>query len=177
MIQMKACAICKKSKSFEEYNKGCGKYKLDNRCKACKKLLYKQHRISILEKKKFDYHENGGREREVATASTLEGYLKRLARLNVKDRRELDWTVLLELWEEQEGLCAITHSSMTHIAGKGRQRDNVSIDRIDSSLGYTKDNIQLVRYAVNMMKHELSMEEFIELAREVVDGSSKKKKE
>lgn len=36
---------------------------------------------------------------------------------------------------------------------------NVSIDRIDSSIGYKEDNIQLVCHIVNLMKHDLSIEE------------------
>lgn len=45
----------------------------------------------------------------------------------------------------------------------------ISIDRIDSSLGYTHDNIQLVIYRTNMMKSNLSTEDFISLCREIAN--------
>ena len=39
-----------------------------------------------------------------------------------------------------------------------------SIDRIDSSKGYIKNNIQLVGWIVNQAKSDLSNKEFIEMA-------------
>ena len=48
---------------------------------------------------------------------------------------------------------------MTHIYNKGRISTNLSIDRIDSLKGYTKDNIQLVCHLCNLMKSNLSMNE------------------
>lgn len=42
-------------------------------------------------------------------------------------------------------------------------RGNASIDRIDSNLGYTKDNIQCVLKSINMMKGTLTQDEFIKL--------------
>lgn len=66
--------------------------------------------------------------------------------------------VLLDLWKEQDGKCAITGLQMTHISGEGRVPTNVSIDRIDASAGYTRDNIQLVCVQVNRMKQELDLD-------------------
>ena len=48
-------------------------------------------------------------------------------------------------------------------------KQNLSIDRIDSFKGYEKDNIQLVDKRINMMKGSLSNEEFIELCTKVAD--------
>lgn len=45
----------------------------------------------------------------------------------------------------------------------------VSIDRIDSSFGYLKENIQLVDKRVNMMKQSYSQEEFILVCKAVAD--------
>ena len=39
---------------------------------------------------------------------------------------------------------------------------NISIDRINSDLGYTKDNIQLVSAMINRMKSDLTSKEFID---------------
>lgn len=43
----------------------------------------------------------------------------------------------------------------------GRSLGTVSVDRIDSSIGYTKENIQLVHKDLNSMKLDFSQEEFI----------------
>ena len=46
-----------------------------------------------------------------------------------------------------------------------RYSGNLSIDRIDSKVGYTKDNIQIVLKEVNLMKNTLSHEEFIKICK------------
>ena len=48
---------------------------------------------------------------------------------------------------------------MTYIHGSGKHTINASIDRIDPSKGYTKDNVQLVCSQVNMMKSNMEMDE------------------
>lgn len=73
--------------------------------------------------------------------------------------------VLEELWQEQGGKCAITGVEMTHVSGEGRVYTNVSIDRVDSTAGYTRDNIRLVCVIVNIMKHTMSDEELLEWCR------------
>lgn len=50
---------------------------------------------------------------------------------------------------------------MTYYKGKGRVPTNLSIDRIDSALPYTKSNVQLVCYQVNLMKSELSQSQLL----------------
>ena len=61
------------------------------------------------------------------------------------------------LWFSQGGLCAITGRNMTTERGEGTVYTNASIDRIDSSIGYRKDNIHLVCNIVNLMKNTLSV--------------------
>lgn len=51
----------------------------------------------------------------------------------------------------------------------GRTNTNVSIDRIDSSKGYTKDNIWLICSAVNFMKSNLNLEEFKQYYQAVIN--------
>ncbi|UVY48073.1 MAG: hypothetical protein [Bacteriophage sp.] len=48
---------------------------------------------------------------------------------------------------------------MTYYFDSGRVPTNLSVDRIDSSLGYIKGNIQLVCMAVNQMKSVLTVEQ------------------
>lgn len=45
----------------------------------------------------------------------------------------------------------------------------LSIDRIDSSKGYTRDNVVLVCSSINVMKNSHSIDEFINLCRSVVE--------
>lgn len=61
------------------------------------------------------------------------------------------------LWYKQEGKCYYSGIPMT-IEEVGRH--SVSLDRQDSSKGYTKDNVVLCSHAVNTMKSDLSIDEF-----------------
>lgn len=57
---------------------------------------------------------------------------------------------------------------MTTTQGNGTVWSNVSIDRIDSKLGYLDGNIQLTCVAPNKMKREMPQDEFVEWCRLVV---------
>ncbi len=71
---------------------------------------------------------------------------------------------VLEKFYEQEGRCALSGREMALVVGMGgrggKNRLALSIDRIDSWGNYTRDNIQLVCAALNLMKGDLSSDEF-----------------
>jgi len=46
---------------------------------------------------------------------------------------------------------------------------DASVDRIDSSIGYTKDNIQIVHKTINMMKRDIVQEEFIMFCKRIAE--------
>ncbi len=75
---------------------------------------------------------------------------------------DIDLEHLWQLWEDQNGKCALTGIPMTVIKGKGYVDTNISIDRIDSIQGYEIGNVQLVCYRVNSMKSAMKTEKFIE---------------
>lgn len=72
-----------------------------------------------------------------------------------------------ELYEEQEGLCALSGLSIGW--SKVGWDHTASIDRIDNSEGYYLENIQLVHKKINMMRGSLSVDEFLELCAAVIN--------
>ena len=68
---------------------------------------------------------------------------------------------LLQLFEEQKGLCAISGMPMTwghegqHGNSGNRRGTNISIDRIDSDLMYNPENVRLVCDRVNKIKSNM----------------------
>lgn len=78
-----------------------------------------------------------------------------------------------ELWCKQNGLCAISNLPMTYIFNNGRIPTNVSVDRIDSKKGYTRDNVQLVCMAINQMKSDLDNNTFYNLCKAVYMNAAK----
>lgn len=78
-----------------------------------------------------------------------------------KGREALSVEFMLEVYEQQGGLCAITGKKLTFIKkpGNGRVNTNASIDQIEAGGGYTEDNVQLVCDIVNRMKSDMDMQE------------------
>lgn len=101
-----------------------------------------------------------------ARISSLPKYLKYLQHNGTYrnwDRQAMTPEFLMSLWEKQRGLCVYTGIAMTHVPCGKREMmrfTNASLDRIDSSRGYTVDNVQLVCFWANTSKGCLSEEQF-----------------
>jgi len=97
-------------------------------------------------------------------------YARRRARDNDLD---IDITVddLMELWRKTDGRCVMSNKPMSLETGtvKNRNMMKVSIDRKDSTVGYTKNNIQLVCYMYNAGKNSSTDEETLEFWRSVIN--------
>lgn len=85
-----------------------------------------------------------------------------------------------DAWEQflkQDGRCALTGISLEISRSLNANTSNTaSLDRIDSALGYTKDNIQWVHKNINIMKHTFHQEDFITWCGLVVNYSKRKRK-
>lgn len=86
--------------------------------------------------------------------STIEGHCKDLTAKLKKRHTEVNvtWEFLVDLWNTQEGMCAITGKPMDLIKGNGRKLNSPSLDRIDNHKGYVMGNVRWVCDVVNMMK-------------------------
>ena len=102
--------------------------------------------------------------------NSLKGRLKRLvtgAKRSSKERGHLfdiGEEDVLACWIAQEGKCAYTGWDMSTISGDFRV---VSIERIDNSKGYLKDNFILVCWCANKARSTLPLDLFFELCKAV----------
>lgn len=87
----------------------------------------------------------------------------------------IDFDYLIKLYEDQNGLCAISNEPL-EISGDRYLSNMLSLDRINSSLGYEEGNVQWVCVKYNMMKAHATMEEFINMCRKVVEKANEQKK-
>jgi CRISPR/Cas system Type II protein with McrA/HNH and RuvC-like nuclease domain len=69
---------------------------------------------------------------------------------------------LIELWINQKGKCFYTGKEMNLKGYSNNLKTSMTVDRIDSSKGYIKDNIVLFCSIVNKIKQNLSIYELIE---------------
>lgn len=79
----------------------------------------------------------------------------------------IDFTILVEDLEIPS-YCPLLGLPITNIYGKGRQQTNASLDRIDSSKGYTKDNIQIISDLANRMKQDATPEQLVIFAKNIL---------
>lgn len=157
------CNKCKKWKSKH-------KFSIDNNslhqnrggvcseCKDCQRERYYHERQRLFE--------NDDVALRYKLQQALKGTRRRSKEKNIYNDLTLDY--LMYLWEKQDGKCALTGMQMTYKFYEGRVNTNLSVDRIDSAKGYSKDNVQLVCMAANQMKNDLSMEEFINMCASVL---------
>lgn len=66
-------------------------------------------------------------------------------------------------------VCPYLQVPLTFILGEGKQETNISLDRIDSTKGYVKGNVQVISKKANTMKSNASKEELLRFARSVLD--------
>lgn len=147
------CAVCGVTKPLDEFaphRKG-GYYKRTCRpCDSAKKAYYKH--------------------------SSPENYLySRLGRQN-KSQAKVEIKItkddLRELWDQQQGKCAVTGLHMTYFPRSQRHSTglNASVDRIDSTDIYRKGNVRLVCSRVNFMKGAGEDADMLWWCKQIIEG-------
>lgn len=108
--------------------------------------------------------------------STVEGYMRiRLSKTKYRAKIsnikfDLTFEYMLDLWNNQNGLCALTGTPMTVKAGLGHLPTTASTDKICSNGGYTVGNVRFICQAVNMMRQNFTDKEFVDWCKLVLNG-------
>jgi len=66
-------------------------------------------------------------------------------------------------------ICPIMGCKITNLYGHGRVQTNPSIDRIDPTKGYTKENIQIISDMANRMKQDATKEQLLAFAFGIIE--------
>jgi hypothetical protein len=144
----KNCSGCGKEQSYGRLDHYKSAVKGDWKCKSCSNHTNNfKGRVGPMPVTWFETKRKGGESR---------GY-----------QWDLTPEFILQLYEDQEGVCALTGWPIGW-AEKGLT-STVSIDRIDSSEGYLKENVQLLHKDVNMAKQQYSQDYFVEMCKAVAD--------
>jgi hypothetical protein len=81
----------------------------------------------------------------------------------------IDIKYLWELFQEQNGKCKLTGLDII-LPKTGKDICTASVDRIDSSKGYVKGNIQWVHQHINRMKNTFEQQHFIDMCKLVANN-------
>ena len=148
---MKVCFCCKKDKPYD--------------------LFFKHHQTVD------GYHSwckdcciEGNKRSRAKLNTTIEGRAKvflQNAQKSAAKRQQVFALAVSDIskcWEQQHGVCAYSGRQMTLEAG---YLETVSIERIDSGVGYTPENTILVCQAINRMKSDFSLTDFHMLCADV----------
>jgi hypothetical protein len=94
-------------------------------------------------------------------------FTKYFLRSNRKRTGDITIQDVWDLYEKQNRKCALSGISISF--NKTESGISASLDRIDSSKEYTKDNIQLVHKDVNTMKNKFNQTDFIKFCILIAD--------
>jgi hypothetical protein len=156
------CGICKIEKSLDNfYSNGCFKDGVKKYRTTCKECVKERANNKYHDEKDKTTHKRGLNPRNyVTTLLNKASHRKR--------NQTLDISYVMEIYEKQKGLCALSGREMTHITGEGRVWTNISIDRINSKLDYVKGNVQLTCLGPNIMKQNMTQSEFLEWCSDIL---------
>ena len=143
----RTCRHCEKVLLVSAFYTNAGKP--DSYCKCCRILVDKQ----------LNSKSSASRMRSLLTAA-------RTRARNSHWDFNLTKDFLLGLWGKQEGRCYYSEVALTFDGN--RAVTALSIDRIDSTRGYTTDNVVLCCRLVNEMKSNQTIEDFVERCRRIV---------
>jgi len=186
----KPCKMCGTDKPLDEFhiarNGKCGRAA---RCKDCMKVIMDEYtsrpevKARVRERMAGSYAKlssekkaaHVARVRRYQTESPMHSLKKSLMRALVRRPTNNPITAeqLIQMWHDQDGKCAVSGLAMTW--GQGwYSPTSISIDRINSDKGYTKDNVRLICYSINTFKGKWTDVEIFEIAKAIVANMTKK---
>lgn len=167
MIEEKLCKKCNIIKDVSEFHKNKNtKSGLSEYCISCKQKYDAKYRKT--DKIVQLYNSEKYKRRKLKYKN--ENYIKvklYTAKLTAKARNieflidESDFKILPEY-------CPLLGIKLDYEYGNGRNLNGASIDRIDNTRGYIKDNVWIISLLANTMKNEATIEQLIEFSKNVI---------
>lgn len=152
-----------------------GKKYLDLECSGCGKSFVREEAWqNKIIKKGWGEKAYCNRSCYLTNRTTINSYFKdvfRLAKSGARQRKKdfiIELNDIINLWEKQKELCAYTGIKMTLEKGGEKKPSSLSLDRINSNIGYTKENIHLVCLFVNYGKNGFSHDETLDFVKQLI---------
>lgn len=183
---MKTCVRCTETKAIDffgfskektnsstNYKGVTGGYR--NICKACEASRAKDFRAN------FKNYRGSGKIKNIPEEHRYVMSLirSRIVTSRTNDKKtlrpfDIDAEYIYELWKTQDNKCIYTGETFTT---EKKHSGNLSIDKIIPDLGYVKGNVQLVCWAVNRAKGDLTEETFLYMCKVIHERATTISKE
>lgn len=157
------CYKCKEIKEKENFHKGNGltpRNQVAAYCKLCMAeygKAYSKKEVCIKARQKY---------RE-SVKNLPEVKLKQLLRIKHRDRSDLDFDWCWSQLQTQGFKCAITKQPFIW---ESHHPQTLSIDRIDNTKGYTKNNVRFICWWVNVAMGNWGLEKLQQLVKDLPSG-------
>lgn len=146
MDTQKTCKICNQTKSIDEFYSSQRSLK----CKECTLRITREYKRKKRKNKNFRLIESK-KQKERRVRLWMNTLVNDSKRKNVYN--DLKVSDIEEIYEKQNGLCYWFNIPLL-VSDQKKHPQQPSIDRIDNTKGYTKDNIVLCCYSANIGRNE-----------------------
>jgi hypothetical protein len=154
------CCVC--SKDFERLNGEISRNKKIGRKVFCSRSCSGKCNVTNIphEKKSAKHLKKGSDRDEYSPFRFFHNICRRRAKAKPSLKLDLTLEDLKKQWEKQRGICPYTGWQMKIAECQSPSKsiekspDRASLDRIDSSKGYVKDNVQFVALIVQYAKND-----------------------
>ena len=131
--------------------------------KEARKLYMRTWTINDYHKNKEKYLEIRRNSRENNPALRLINSTKKTAKVKGIEHNLLPEDLILPEY------CPLLEIKIDYSAGNGKNMYNPSVDRIDSSKGYVKGNVEVMSSLANIMKNKATIEQLKTFAKNILE--------
>jgi hypothetical protein len=134
---------------------------------------YLKNKVKLQQNQLEKRAERTEKHRERSKKSPRYAFSSTLALARKRAEVTINQDYLMALYDQQEGLCALSGIRMTWATGKTAPT-SISIDRIDGKKGYVDGNVRLVCVAVNAFRGIMNDQELLKMAKALVSTMESK---
>jgi len=166
---LKDFPITKKPNGNEYYQHTCKKCRSDQRVANRKNIDVRDHERKLAQTR-YNNNKQLVLEKNKQWRDSEDGTKNRMIHRSLQRAREKGYEHSISIDDILiPNECPVLHIPFCSGTKSGGYWNTPSIDRKDSTKGYTKDNIQIISMRANTMKSDASVEELVKFARWVLD--------